>query len=220
LRELIDLWWREAEAHQVLPLDNSPFEAIFGERPHGAPTRSRYVYYAGGAPVPEVTAVNVRNRSHTITAEVEIPPAGAEGVLLAQGSAFGGYALFVRDGRLHYVHNFCALEEHRVSSTVAVPTGAHTLAFRFVKTGEHQGTGTLLIDGGPAGEVQIDRFTRTRFSITGEGLTCGYAPGLPVCRDYRAPFRFTGAIRRVTVDVDGAPFADPTGEAEQAIRAQ
>ena len=220
LRELIERWWIEAGKYQVLPLDSSPFDAILGTGVPSLPTRMRYVYYPGGGPVPEVSAVNVRNRSHTITAEVEIPEGGAEGVLLAQGSGFGGYVLFVRDGSLHYVHNFCGLEEHRVSSAVEVPAGAHTLAFRFKKTGEHQGTGTLLIDGKPVGEVQIARFTPTRFSITGDGLSCGYHPSLPVCDDYQTPFRFTGRIHRVVVEVEGASFTDPTAEAEDAIRSQ
>jgi arylsulfatase len=164
--------------------------------------------------------VNVRNRSHTITAEVSIPAGGAEGILLAQGSSFGGYALFVKGGRLHYVHNFVGLEEHRLSSNVDVPAGEHTLAFRFAKTAEHQGTATLLIDGAAAGEMEIARFTPTRFSITGEGLCCGYDSGMPVSRDYQSPFRFTGAIRRVVVEVDGPVYVDPQGEAELSIRAQ
>jgi arylsulfatase len=118
------------------------------------------------------------------------------------------------------VHNYVGLEEHRVSSSNAVPPGAHTLAFRFNKTGEHQGKGVLFVDGTPAGQVEIVRFTPTRFSITGDGLTCGYVAGVPVCRDYASPFRFTGTLKRVTVDVDGVPFVDPQADAEAAIRSQ
>ncbi|MGB2695675.1 MAG: arylsulfatase [Dehalococcoidia bacterium] len=220
LRDMIDRWWAEAEKYQVLPLDNSPFDRLFGEQHSSLPARSRYVYYPGGATVPEDVAVNVRNRSHTITAEVEIPPEGADGMLLTQGSGLGGYALFVRDSRLHYVHNYVRLAEHRVSSNVELAPGAHTLAFHFVKTADHQGTGTLLIDGVAAGSVEIPRFTPTRFSLTGDGLTCGYAVALPVCDDYRAPFRFTGTLLRVVVEVDGPPFIDPQSEAEGAIRSQ
>ena len=220
LRELVERWWIEAAKYQVLPLDNSPFDALFGDGHVSGPVRSRYVYYPGGGPVPEESAVNVRNRSHTITAEVEIPDGGAEGVLLTQGSGLSGYALFVREGRLHYVHNFSGLEEHRVSSSAVVPAGAHTLAFRFTKKGEHKGVGALLIDGKPVGEVEIARFTPTRFSMTGDGLSCGYSAGLAVCRDYQQPFRFTGRIRRVVVEVEGAPFVDPKDEADIAIRSQ
>jgi arylsulfatase A-like enzyme len=220
LEELVGRWWTEAAKYNVLPLDNSPFDALFGARPGAGGARARYVYYPDSGPVPEAAAVNVRNRSHTITAEVEIPEHGAEGVLLAQGSGLSGYSLFVRERRLHYVHNFCRLEEHRVSSAVELTPGAHALAFRFAKTGEHQGTAMLLIDGAAAGETVIRRFTPMRFSLTGDGLTCGYAPGLPVCDDYRAPFRFSGRLRRVVVEVDGEPFVDPAGEAELAVRSQ
>jgi arylsulfatase len=68
--------------------------------------------------------------------------------------------------------------------------------------------------------VQIEKFTPTRFSITGEGLCCGYDAGMPVCADYRTPFRFTGSIHRVVVEVEGPVYVDPRGEAELSIRAQ
>jgi arylsulfatase len=125
LQELVALWWREAEANNVLPLDNAPFDAIFGEeRPaHGA--RQRYVYYPFGGPVTEAAAVNVRNRSHHITAEVEIPAGGAQGILLAQGSILGGYVLFVRHGLLHYAHSFVGLEAHRDGDDRAGAGHAH-----------------------------------------------------------------------------------------------
>jgi arylsulfatase len=220
LRELVERWWIEAARNNVLPLDNTPFGFLFGEERPGHAPRDRYTYYPSGGPVTEEAAVNLRNRSHTIAAAVSIPAAGAEGILLAQGSVLGGYALFVRDGRLHYVHNLVGLETHSVSSTVDVPVGDHVLAFRFAKTGEHSGTGTLLIDRDPVGEVEIPRFTPTRFSITGEGLCCGFDTGMPVVDEYRPPFRFTGKLHRVVVDVSGEPFVDPRAEAELSVRAQ
>ena len=103
-----------------------------GERkPRRRPAGNRYVYYPGGAPQFEYTAVNVKNRSHTITAEVEIPAGGAEGVLLAHGSWFAGYSLYVKDRRLHYVHNHLGLAEYRISSTEDLPAGPSKLRFRF-----------------------------------------------------------------------------------------
>jgi arylsulfatase A-like enzyme len=220
LRELVERWWVEAARHNVLPLDNAPFDHVFGEaRPYHR-ARHRYVYYPHSGPVTEEAAVNVRNRSHTITAEVTIPDRGAEGIVIAQGSLFGGYVLFVQGDRLRYVHNFVGLEQHRVVSTVEVAPGERTLGFRFTKTGEHAGVGTLLLDGASVGEVDIARFTPTRFSITGEGLCCGYDTGMPVVDDYRPPFRFSGTLRRVVVEVDGEPYVDPEAEAELSIRAQ
>ena len=220
LRELVERWWVEAARNQVLPLDNAPFTHLFEEERPEHEARRRYVYYPFGGPVTEEAAVNLRNRSHTVAAEVSIPESGAEGILLAQGSIFGGYALFVRDRRLHYVHNFVGLEVHRVTSTVEMPAGDHTLTFRFIKTGEHAGTGSLLIDGEPVGETTIPRFTPTRFSITGEGLCCGFDTGMPVVDDYRPPFRFTGTLHRVVVEVEGEPFVDPEAEADLSLRSQ
>jgi arylsulfatase len=107
-----------------------------------------------------------------------------------------------------------------VTSDVAIAPGTRTLAYRFTRTGEHCGTGTLLVDGAVVGEGDIPRFTPARFSLTGAGLTCGRDPGLPVTDDYRAPFAFTGRLRRVVVDVEGPPFVDPEDEARVAITTQ
>jgi hypothetical protein len=220
LRELVERWWIEAARHCVLPLDNAPFDRVFGVDVAGHAARERYVYYPMTGPVTEEAAVNVRNRPHTITAEVELADADAEGMLLAQGSVLGGYAFFVRDRRLHYVHNYAGLHEYRVSSESELTPGVHTLAFRFDKTGEHRGIGTLMIDGRDDGNVEIRRFTPTRFSITGEGLCCGYDMGMPVADDYRPPFRFNGGLRRVAVDVSGEPHVDVRAEAQQSLTTQ
>jgi arylsulfatase len=220
LRELVDLWWREAERYQVLPLDSRALSALVLERPSQIPARARYVYYPGMAAVPEAAAVNLRNRSHTITAVVTIPPGGAEGVLAAQGSSLGGWTLYVRGHRLCYVHNFVGLEEHRMASASEVTPGGHTLAFRFARTGEHRGVGSLLIDGSVVGEGEIPRFTPTRFSLTGAGLTCGGGAALAVTNDYVGSFPFTGVLEHVVVEVEGAPFCDATAEAVIAVRTQ
>ena len=220
LQELIDRWWTEAERYQVLPLDNSPFDLIFGDDADRHRRRSTYVYRPGSGPVNEALAVNLRNRDHSIVARVTVPDGGAEGVLLAQGSGFGGYSLFVADGRLHYVHNHVAQRIDEVVSDGEVTPGEHELGFRFERTGEHRGVGTLSIDGVDAGSVEIPAFTPTRWSITGEGLCCGFQFGLPVTSRYRGPFRFTGRLRRVTVRVDGTEFVDPAAEVGLSIRAQ
>jgi arylsulfatase len=141
-------------------------------------------------------------------------------MLLAEGSVLGGFALFVRDRRLHYVHNYAGMHEYRVTSESELTPGSHTLAFRFDKTGEHRGTGTLVIDGRDDGSVEIRHFTPTRFSITDEGLCCGYDMGMPVTTEYRPPFRFTGHLQRVVVDVSGKPHVDARAEAEQSLTIQ
>ncbi len=225
LRALIDRWWAEAGRYNVLPLD-ARFQARFSEpKPPlaGAPSpgeASRYVYYPDAAPVLEYQAVKVLNRSHTITAEVAIPTGGAEGVLLAQGGRFAGYSLYVQDRRLHYVHNYLGLQEHRISSAEELPTGRLTLRFVFTKSGEHQGNGALFVDDRQVGEGEILRTVPHLFDHTAEGLCCGYDSGLPVTDEYRSPFRFTGTIARVVVDVSGTPYVDPEAEARAAIVAE
>lgn len=86
----------------------------------------------------------------------------------------------MKKGRLHYVHNLLGIEETRISSDVALGADEQTLGFRFDKTGEHRGTGTLLVDGAAVGSSEIARFTSVRFSASGAGLTCGVSGGLPV----------------------------------------
>jgi arylsulfatase len=141
-------------------------------------------------------------------------------VLLALGSGLGGWTLYLDDGRPAYSHNFVSLEEHHLEATERVPPGRHQVAFVFERTGEHRGVGHLEVDGVEVARGDIPRFTLTKFSVTGAGLTCGYSDGLPVTRRYRAPFRFTGTIDRVVVDVDGPPWSDPETDAEEAMARQ
>ncbi len=178
------------------------------------------MYYPGAAAVPELVAVNVKNRSHRIEAHVVVDGAEAEGVLLAQGSRLGGWCLYVHDGRLHYVHNRSAVETHHLQGAATLEPGPHVFVFDFTKTGEHRGHARLLADGQLVAEGGIDRFTPGRFSLTGAGVTCGYGNGLPVADDIDSPFPFHGIIDQVTVEVDGEAFVDPGEEAEAVIAMQ
>ena len=224
LRELIDLWWHEAAAYHVLPLDNRPLAALLNPRPRRARSprnANRYTYYAHGALVPEDVAVNVRNRAHTITAFVDIPDGlGPQGVLLAVGSVLGGFSFYVLDGCLHYVHNLAGIEQHRVTSTRRITAGPHELAFECVLTAPYAGIGRLLVDGGVVGEGPLAHLTPARFSITGGGLTCGYDHGPAVSSDYEAPFLFNATLHRVTVDVHGNPAVDPPAEFDAIMSEQ
>jgi len=220
LKELVDLWWAEAEKHNVLPLDARMRARMQEPKPLAARATNRYVYYPGGAEQFEYTAVNLKDRSHTIEAVVQIPDGGAEGVLLAHGSWFAGYSLYVQDGRLHYVHNYLGLAEYRVSSEGHLPAGPATLRFRFRRTGEHRGIGTLFVNDEPVGEGEIPRTVPAVIETSGEGLCCGYDSGIPVTDRYRAPFRFTGTIRRVVVTVDGAEHDDPDARLRDAFATQ
>ncbi|HWW46166.1 MAG TPA: sulfatase-like hydrolase/transferase, partial [Acidimicrobiia bacterium] len=222
LARMVERWWIEAARNNVLPLDNRPFSEWVFDRPSGFPPRRRYAYRPGATAVPEAAAVNVRNRSHTVTAIVDVPDGGAEGVIVSQGSLLGGWVLYVLDGRLRYVHNLSGWEEHRIEATEPVTPGRHTLVFHFDRTADHQGRGTLLVDGAPVASGDIPRFTPNRFSISGAGLSAGRdASGLAVTDDYEAPFPFTGTIvGDVIVEVEGVAFSDTEAEIGIAIATQ
>ncbi len=143
-----------------------------------------------------------------------------EGVLLALGSVLGGWCLYVRDGRLRYVHNLYGKERHVVGSDAIIAPGTHALGFAFRPTGDFAGVASLWHDGKQVGEGVIPHFTPMRFSITGGGLTCGYEAGPAIGDDYRAPFRFNAVIRRVVVDVSGDPHRDPAAEFEAMMSEQ
>ncbi|MDX6301155.1 MAG: hypothetical protein QOF53_2369, partial [Nocardioidaceae bacterium] len=138
LRELVSLWHAEAGRNDAFPLDDrSAFEIIMTPRPLLTPARDRYVYFPGQADVPEAQAVNVRNRSFSIGALVDITTTDAHGVIFAHGARFGGHALYVKDSRLHYVYDFVGSVSQLVVGDEDVPSGEdQILSASFEKTGE------------------------------------------------------------------------------------
>jgi len=226
LRELQNLWFAEAGRNGAFPLDDrAPIEIIMTPRPLLTAPRDRYVYFPGTADVPEQQAVNIRNRSFGIGALVDIPAAGAEGVLFAHGARFGGHALYVKDDRLHYVNSFVGIMEQRVDATEDLPTGDDLiLAASFTKDGEDApgvATGILSLYYGDkkVGEGRI-KTQPGYFSLAGEGLCVGRDSGEPVTDDYpgTAPHAFTGGtIKRVAVDVSGEPYLDLERQAQAML---
>ncbi|HXA59729.1 MAG TPA: arylsulfatase [Streptosporangiaceae bacterium] len=222
LNELIGMWFYEAGVNNAFPLDDrEPVEILTTPRPQLVPHRSRYVYRPGGAEVPESVAVSIRNRSYAIGALVDMPKPGAEGVLFSHGGRFGGHALYVKDGRLHYVYNFLGSQEQRISSAEPVPTGEKLiLAAEFKKDGEDppgtaQGTLRLYFGDRKVGEGRI-RTQPGKFGIGGEGLNAGRDSSSAVTDDYpgTAPWSFTGGtLHRVAIDVSGEPYVDLEREA-------
>ena len=217
LRELVNLWFAEAGRNGAFPLDDrSALEIILTPRPLVSPPRDRYVYFPDTADVPESQSVNIRNRSYSIGALVDLPDTGAEGVLFAHGARFGGHALYMKDNRLHYVYNFVGMMEQKIDGTEDVPTGENLiLSASFDKDGEDPpgiATGILSLYHGDqkVGEGRI-KTQPGFFSLAGEGLCVGRDSGEAVTGDYpgEAPFRFTGGtIKRLAVDVSGEPYLD------------
>ncbi len=197
LADMIDRWWQEAEAHQVLPLDDR-FGERFAEnaaRVHGA--RTHYEFWAGMGHLASDVAPDVRSRSYRIVAEVDVHDGGSDGVLIAHGDATSGYTLYVQNA--HLVHDLnVGGTHHVVRSDRAIEPGRHDLGFRMERVAGH-GTGTLSIDGVDVGRMETDHFFYTLISFS--GLDIGLDRGSPVGH-YAAPFEFTGTMRRVVVDMD------------------
>jgi hypothetical protein len=175
--------------------------------------------------VPESVAPNLRNRPYTIGALVDLARPGAQGVLFAHGSRFGGHALYVKDNRLHYVYNFVGIVEQRIDATEDLPTGdGLILAASFDKTGEEPagvavGTLTLWHGDTKVGEGTI-KTQPGKFAIAGEGMCIGRDSGEPVTDDYpgEEPWAFSGGvIRRVAVDVSGDVYVDLEREAAAMV---
>jgi arylsulfatase len=222
LRELVNLWFAEAGANGAFPLDDrSALEIMITPRPVLSPRRDRYVYFPNTADVPESQAVNVRNRSFVIGAAVDIPAKGAQGVLFAHGSPFGGHTLYVKDNRLHYVYNFVGMAVQKFDATEDIPIGENLiLSASFDKSGEDPpgvATGLLSLWYGDTkvGEGPL-KTQPGKFMIAGEGLCIGRDSGAGITSDYpgEMPWRFTGGkINRVAVDVSGEQYVDLEREA-------
>ncbi len=223
---MVERWWQEAERNQVLPLDNRPFsELVFQREPSVAP-RNRYRYWPGRAPVPESVAANVRARAHTVTAHVTVDSdheGPVQGVLIHQGSVLGGWSLHLLadpDGgpsRLVYVHNLAGWRRYRVEAEIEpLGPGDHELVFDFDPP-----AAVLRVDGEEVGRGEVRRTVWSRFSLTGAGLTAGWAPDFSAAdEDYRGRFEFTATLHHVDVDVPGEPVVDAEAEAEAIIASQ
>jgi arylsulfatase len=196
-------------------------EAIAHPKPDHRRPRDTFRYFPGGSPVPEPVAVNVRNRSHAITVTVEVP-AGVvpNGVLLALGSALGGWSLHLLNGRLRYVHNLYGKTRHVVAAPSPLGPGRHTVGFAFEKDDGLGGPVTLLYDGEVVAEGTIDRFTPAGFNGVGVGVTCGYEWGPAVGEGYEAPFAFNGTIVRAEVTTTGPVVRDPVLEVAAILAEQ
>ena len=226
LIELIAMWYTEAGKYNVFPVDGTAAQRLMTERPQVAEPRTQYVYRPGTQTQPFWVGPRVLNRPHSITADAEIPASGAEGVLLCQGSNVGGWSFYVKDGRLRYAHNYVGRETYHVAAPDALPAGRHQLRFEFEPTGEPdilQGKGSpgraqLYVDGHLVAQNEFPVTTPVVFNPG--GLTCGANPGSPITTDYQAPFRFTGTLHTVTVDLSGDLITSTESEMRMAMARQ
>jgi arylsulfatase A-like enzyme len=222
LQELIDVWFSEAEANFVLPLDDrTAVEQLSNARPQAEPPRSRYIYYPDTAPVPEGAAVNVRGRSYKILADVKVTPE-TEGVIFAHGSRFGGHTLFIKDHKLHYVYNFLGIKPEQTFVSKKLEPGNRTLGVEFIREGagehgESTGTAKLYVDDQVVAEGPM-RAQVGKFTLSGDGLCVGFDSADPVSRSYPPGFPFKGGeILGVGVDVGDDVYLDLEREAAAAF---
>jgi len=212
---MIALWYTEAGKYKVFPFDSRGSVRATDERPQLAEERKTYVYYPGTQAVPENVAARVLNRAHSITADVEIPKGGGEGVLISHGSNEGGYSFFIKDKKLHYVHNYVDVAEYHVESKQSLPEGKAQLRLEFEPMGKPdlaKGKGApgrvqLYINGKLTGQADFPVTIPLLIGITG-GLTVGRNTGSPISHLYASPFPFTGTIYKVTIDVSGKMTQD------------
>jgi arylsulfatase len=207
--EMEALFMSEAEKYHALPIDDRVIErmnpAIAG-RPDLLGDRTTLTLYPGMDGMLENTFMNVKNRSKTITAKVEIPKGGANGVILSQGGRFGGWSLYMRDGKPVYTYNYLGLERFTVASTSAIPTGDATILLDFVYDGGGLGKGgkaTLSVNGKAVAEGRIEKTQPLIFSAD-ETADVGLDNQTPVAEGIgigREETRFTGKIHKITLAV-------------------
>jgi arylsulfatase len=207
VKELEALFWTEAEKYSVLPLDWRAVERLNAElqgRPSLAGKRNRFVYYPGQIALPDGASPPVLNKSFSVTAEIDIPDRGAEGMIYTHGGLTGGYGIYLRDGKAHFVYNMLAVERFTISSD-ELPKGKVSLAMDLAYEGQpgelgKPATVTLTANGKKVGEGKLPKTVPLQFSL-GEGVDIGTDTGSAIDFTYPMPFTFTGTIEKVVVEL-------------------
>jgi arylsulfatase len=208
LKELQAVFLTEAAKYDALPLDDRVFERLDGAlvgRPDLMGKRTSVTVAEGMAGMMESAFINVKNRSKTITAEIDVPDKGAHGMILAQAGRFGGWALYAKDGVPAYDYNFLGLKSTTIAGTQPLKPGKHTVVFDFAYDGGGPGKGgkgTLFVNDAKVAEGRIEHTQAGIFSAD-ETTDVGIDLGTPVVESIgcEAQSRFTGRIPKVTVEV-------------------
>ncbi|HVK17960.1 MAG TPA: arylsulfatase [Fimbriiglobus sp.] len=216
LKELQALFAKEAVKYHVYPLDDrreERFNAALVGRPDLMQGRTSLSVYEGMTGMMENVFINTKNRSHTITAEVDVPEKGCDGVILCQAGWFGGWSLYTKGGKAKYCYNWVGLERYTVAADKPLPAGKVTIRYEFAYDGGGPGkggTGTIFVNGEKVAEGRIGNTNANVFSAD-ETADVGVDEGTPVTDDYKASEnRFTGKIRKVTIELKPQPADAPT----------
>jgi arylsulfatase len=224
LHELQRLWLIEATRYKVLPLDDRMLEKINPDTA-GRPVLIKgnsQLLFGGMGRLSENCILNLKNKSHSVSVEIDVPAQGAEGVIIAQGANIGGWSLYAKGGKLKYCYNWGGLKHFYVESSAAIPAGRHQVRMEFAYDGGglgKGGTATLYIDGAKAGEGRIDATLAMIFSAD-DGCDVGEDTGAPVSEDYGSQGNaFNGQIMGVQLAIaEAAESADHHVSPEDAIR--
>ena len=207
VKELEALFWKEAEKYHVLPLDWRAVERLNAElqgRPSLAGKRNKFTYYPGQIALPDGASPPVLNKSFSITADIEIPDSGAEGMIYTHGGLTGGLGIYLRDGKANFVYNYLAIDRNTITSE-PLSKGKVRLSINFAyqgKPGERGKPASVVItaNGKKVGEGKIPKTVPLQFSL-GEGVDVGMDSGSAVDFSYKLPFAFTGKIEKVVVEL-------------------
>jgi arylsulfatase len=205
LHQLQRLWLIEAVRHGVLPIDDRGAERLNPEiagRPQLIRGSSQLLF-AGMKRLSENSVISIKNKSFSVTAHVVAPEAPLEGVVVAQGGAFGGWALYAKQGKAKFVYNVLGLREFVTESEQVVPSGEHQVRVEFAYDGGGLGKGgdvALFLDGKEIGTGRVEVTQPLVFSAD-ETTDVGKDAGMPVTPDYEGADRFNGTIELVQIDV-------------------
>jgi arylsulfatase len=224
LAELQQLWLEEARKHNVLPLDDRRIERFNAElvgRPELVKGNSQLLFGSMGR-LTEGSLLNIKNKSHAVTAEIVVPGTGAEGVILAQGGAFAGWSLYTKDGRPKYCYNLLGLQRFKIDAHATIPPGTHQVRMEFAYDGgglAKGGTVTLYLDGDQVGEGRVEATVPMIFSAD-ETADVGRDSASPVSDDYDGESSvFTGKVNWVQIDLgEDAEDADHLITPEERLR--
>jgi len=204
LRDLQLLFYAEAAKYNALPLDDSGSERTDPSiRPSLTRGRTEFVYNGPVKRIPESAAPNIKNRSFRITADVVLPKGNAQGTIVTHGGLSGGYALMFEKGRPVFQYNMANVAHYKIAARDTMKPGRHTIVFDFTYDGGgigKGGTGTISVDGKQVARGRLDRTVPFRFSLD-ETFDVGEDTGTPVSLDYDVPFKFTGTIEKVAINL-------------------
>ena len=206
LKELQDLFLVEAAKYNVLPLDNSVATRLLAPRPSATAGRDTFTYTGEMSGLPPSAAPDILTRSFKISADVEVPQGGGDGMLNTLGGRFGGYGFYLLGGKPVFVYNLLALERFRWEGKEALTPGKHTVVFDFTYDGPGAGKGghgVLSVDGKTVADQTVPH-TIPFLTTIDESFDVGVDTRTGVDDDYKLPFAFTGTLDKLTVNV-GAP---------------